>query len=67
MTESGTAAFCPHCGAVGARRLGPCRVCGLSVCDQCGNIQHAGGERRPVHDACLRESGDAFSMIRFVK
>jgi len=64
---SGTARFCAHCGAVGARRCGACHVCGLSVCDRCGNIQFTKGERRPVHDSCLKETSDSFSMIKFVK
>jgi len=67
MTELGKTKFCPHCGAVGTRRLGSCDVCGLVVCERCGNVQHSGGECRIIHDVCLRKSGDSFSMIKFVK
>lgn len=54
-----------YCGAH-ARRLGPCDVCSRSVCEQCGNVQHMQGERRIVHDACLKKTGGGFSMIRLV-
>jgi hypothetical protein len=63
----GVAKFCPHCGAFGAPRLGSCSVCRLSVCEKCGNVQHIKGERTVIHNECLRESGDSFSMIKFVK
>lgn len=59
--------FCPHCGSVGAARIGPCTVCGLAVCERCGNTQHIKGERTAVHDACLSKTGDSFSMIKFIK
>ncbi|MBW6467923.1 MAG: hypothetical protein RQ731_06480 [Anaerosomatales bacterium] len=63
----GAAKFCPHCGAFGAPRLGSCNVCRLSVCEKCGNYQHIKGERTVIHNECLRNSGDSFSMIKFVK
>ncbi len=59
--------LCRHCGAVDTRRLGECNVCGLTVCDQCGNTQHSHGERRVTHNACLKEDESGFSMIRFVR
>lgn len=67
MTESDLRKFCPHCGAVGAVRLGRCKACRLAVCEKCGNIQHVSGEREIIHDECLRESGGSFSMIKFIK
>lgn len=65
--SGGLSQLCPHCGSFGARRLGSCKVCRFPVCEKCGNVQHIKGERRAVHDVCLRDSGDAFSMIKFVK
>lgn len=65
--HDGAPRFCPHCGAVGSRRLGACDVCQLTVCERCGNYQHIGGSKRLVHDECLRKTGDSFSMIKFVK
>jgi len=59
--------MCRHCGAVEAARLGECVVCGLAVCDKCGNIQHTGGQRRVIHDSCLSEDDSGFTMIKFVK
>ena len=59
--------FCPHCGAVEAVRLGSCHICKLAACEKCGNIQHAKGEKQIVHNECLKDSGDSFSMIKFVK
>jgi len=59
--------FCPHCGAVGTARIGHCSVCGLAVCEKCGNIQHVKGEKQVIHNECLHRSGDSFSMIKFVK
>jgi hypothetical protein len=59
--------FCHHCGAFGKPRIGACKVCGLSVCEQCGNIQYIQGEREIIHNACLGKSGESFSMIKFVK
>jgi hypothetical protein len=66
-TTGGMAKFCPHCGAFGTPRLGSCSVCHLSVCEKCGNIQHIKGERTIIHNECLRDSGDSFTMIKFVK
>lgn len=48
-------------------RLGHCKVCGLAVCERCGNVQHVHGEREVTHNECLHKSGDSFSMIKFVK
>ncbi len=67
VAERGAVRFCVYCGAVGAAHLGPCSVCGQRVCEKCGNIQHIKGECKPIHDACLKDSGDSFSMIKFVK
>jgi len=67
VSDLGMHRFCPHCGAVGSKRLGPCSVCGLAVCERCGNVQYVGGERRITHNECLGKSGDSFSMIKFVK
>ena len=66
MSEQGLGKFCPHCGATDAHRLGHCKVCGLSVCEKCGNIQHSHGEQEVVHNECLSDSGDSFSMIKFI-
>ena len=63
----GTPRFCPHCGAVGTKRLGGCSVCELTVCERCGNYQHIAGERKLVHNECLHKTGDSFSMIKFIK
>lgn len=63
----GMSKFCPHCGSFGSPRLGACHICGLSVCEKCGNIQHIKGERRIIHNECLRDSGDSFTMIKFIK
>lgn len=59
--------MCRHCGGIDRPKLGQCAVCGMAVCDKCGNIQHTGGERRVLHDSCLREDDGGFKMIRFVK
>jgi hypothetical protein len=59
--------MCRYCGAVDSRRLGQCSVCGCSVCDRCGNVQHARGEKNATHNACLAQDGGGFSMIKFVK
>jgi len=67
VSESGTNRFCPHCGATSALRLGHCKVCHLSVCEKCGNIQHSHGEREILHNECLHKSDDTFTMIKFVK
>jgi ribosomal protein L37AE/L43A len=58
---------CPHCGSLGMRRIGYCKVCNLTVCEHCGNVQYAGGQQEPMHNDCLRNAGDTFSMIKFVK
>ncbi len=67
MPDRGIGRFCAHCGATDSTRLGTCKVCKLTVCDNCGNIQHAHGEREVVHDECLKKTGDSFSMIKFVE
>jgi transposase-like protein len=65
---SGLMMVCPFCGAEHVRRLGTCSVCVRTVCERCGNSQVGqGGERRIVHQACLHNDGDSFSMIKFVK
>ena len=61
------ARFCRHCGAADAHKLGQCAVCGLAVCERCGNVQHGRGERKVIHDDCLAEDGAGFTMIRLVK
>jgi hypothetical protein len=66
MRDGGIGRFCPHCGATDSTRLGSCKVCGLTVCEKCGNIQHSHGEREIVHDECLKDTSDSFSMIKFV-
>jgi hypothetical protein len=59
--------LCNHCGAV-AERVGFCSVCDLAVCTECGNYQHSGGDKVPVHDECLSElDDDGFNMIKFVR
>ena len=59
--------FCSHCGAIGAQRIGYCKVCDISVCERCGNIQHIQGEKQAIHDECLNKASSGFSMIKFVK
>jgi len=59
--------MCRHCGAIDRPKLGQCSVCDMAVCDKCGNVQHSHGERRVIHDACLKNADDGFSMIKFVK
>ena len=59
--------MCRHCASLDAAKLGTCVVCGLSVCEKCGNVQHTRGERRVIHDSCLRDDEDGFQMIKFVK
>jgi hypothetical protein len=59
--------LCRHCGAVDARKLGPCTVCEMAVCERCGNVQHTRGERKIIHDNCLASDENAFTMIKFVK
>lgn len=59
--------FCLYCGAPEAVRIGECSVCKDPVCVKCGNIQHIQGKCCPIHDKCLSESSDSFSMIKFIK
>jgi hypothetical protein len=59
--------LCRHCGAVDSRRIGQCVVCGLAVCERCGNVQHTHGERRIIHDSCLHKDDSGFTMIKFVR
>jgi hypothetical protein len=58
--------MCPYCGANQARRLGDCSVCRRVVCEKCGNVQFAHGERTVNHNACLKKSNGGFKMIKFV-
>lgn len=58
---------CSHCGALGMRHIGRCDVCGLAVCEKCGNMQHTRGGRRAMHNACLATDETSFTMIKFVK
>ncbi len=60
-------AMCRHCGALDKHKLGTCSVCGLNVCENCGNVQLVHGEKRVTHDACLSRDEDGFTMIKFVK
>ncbi len=64
--DTSLARTCLNCGSMGSTRLGSCSVCGLSVCDRCGNVQHVGGEKRATHNKCLSKD-QGFSMIKFVK
>ena len=60
--------ICAHCGAEGALRIGYCHECGGPVCEKCGNSHFVSGERRVLHDFCLKDSqSPGFSMIKFVK
>lgn len=59
--------FCPHCGTLGTTRLGPCEVCGLTVCLKCGNTQFISGSRKIIHNECLHKAGDGFSMIKIIR
>lgn len=65
--DRGIGKFCPHCGATDTGRIGKCDVCGLTVCLKCGSTQFIKGERKPVHNECIRKAGDGFSMIKFVR
>ena len=68
MGDSGVfGKMCPHCGSTDTRRLGECSVCHKSVCERCGNVQIAGGERRATHRECLKKSDGNFKMIKFVR
>ena len=42
-------------------------MCHKSVCERCGNVQIAGGERRATHRECLKKSDGHFKMIKFVR
>ena len=67
VTESGIFnQMCPHCGATTTRRLGDCSECHRPVCEKCGNVQIAQGERHVIHTSCLRKHGGGFKMIKFV-
>lgn len=59
--------LCRHCGALDSLKIGRCVVCDMAVCERCGNIQHTHGQRRVIHDSCLKEDEGGFTMIRFVK
>jgi hypothetical protein len=59
--------MCHHCGASNVVRFGECHVCAGTVCERCGNVQYIKGERKVVHDDCLEQTSDSFSMIKFVK
>jgi hypothetical protein len=59
--------LCRHCGAIDATKIGQCAVCSMAVCEKCGNVQHTHGERRVIHDSCLRDDEGGFTMIKFVK
>lgn len=66
--ESPFVRICPHCGSVGAERLGYCDACGTAVCEKCGNTQISLSSRKVMHDSCLKECVESsFSMIKFVK
>lgn len=68
MTEQPISRICSHCGSVGEERLGHCDECGLPVCVKCGNVHYVRGERKVLHDDCLKDNpGAHFSMIKFVK
>lgn len=59
--------ICPHCRALDARLIGVCVVCTHAVCERCGNVQVAAGERRVAHNECLKHDSDSFTMIKFVR
>lgn len=68
MTEPTFRRICAHCGAEGEPRLGFCDQCEAPVCAKCGNIQYVSGERKVLHDICLKYGEDSgFSMIKFVR
>lgn len=68
MADTGYARVCMHCGSVGAQRIGYCDECGTAVCEKCGNTQITVGNRKVLHDSCLKQCAEnSFSMIRFVK
>jgi hypothetical protein len=49
------------------RYLGQCDVCGLAVCERCGNVQHTRAGRRAIHTGCLAGDDHGFTMIKIVK
>lgn len=57
--------ICTHCGCTDTTRLGLCRVCHQPVCECCGNSQFTQGERKVIHNSCLTQSNDSFTMIKF--
>ena len=59
--------MCAHCGSREARDLGECSVCHRTVCEHCGSVQIAMGERKIMHRECLKKDGGQFRMIKFVK
>lgn len=59
--------ICSHCGAIDMRYLGQCDVCGLAVCERCGNVQHTRAGRRAIHTGCLAGDDHGFTMIKIVK
>jgi hypothetical protein len=59
--------ICRHCGAIDTRHLGMCHVCGLAVCEHCGNTQHVKGTRLVTHNLCVTKGDHGFTMIKFVK
>ncbi len=65
--RSALGAMCPHCGATATRRVGPCSVCGRTVCEHCGNVHFRAGERIATHKECLKRESSGFKMIKFVK
>ena len=68
MSDSGVfGKMCPHCGSTDTRRLGECSVCHRTVCEHCGNVQIASGERRVTHRECLRKADGHFKMLKFVR
>lgn len=59
--------MCAHCGSRESRRLGDCSVCHHTVCEKCGNVQIASGERKITHHECLKKADGHFRMIKFVQ
>jgi hypothetical protein len=64
--DTGIGRACMFCGAH-AHRIGACAVCGRTVCERCGNVQHVRGEKRVTHNKCLAKDDGGFQMIKFVK
>lgn len=65
--DLGLRALCRHCSSLNATRLGDCPVCGETVCDQCGDVYHVGGEKKSIHFECRAHEESPFRMIKFVK